>query len=272
MDAIIGWIGGKRLLRKVIAPYVPKDITGYIEPFGGAAWMLLYKEKWGDLEVYNDLDNRLVNLFLQVKYHPDELIKELDWLVASRKLFGDILKQEGLTEIQRAARFIFLITRSFGSKGDSFGTSQKRGTSSMYNRLERIKELHRRLDMVIIENLSYEKVIDKYDTKSNFFYCDPPYMLGYTYENSKQFSHEELCKKLKGIKGRFILSYDDNPDVLKLYKDFDIKHVTRTKGINRKEGKSEFNEVIIANFDLVESEQENSKIKTKTSKDIRGLS
>ena len=67
-------------------------------------------------------------------------------------------------------------------------------------------------------------------------------------------------------------SYDDNPDVLKLYKDFDIKHVTRTKGINRKEGKSEFNEVIIANFDLVESEQENSKIKTKTSKDIRGLS
>ena len=41
--------------------------------------MLLYKEKWGYLEVYNDLDHRLVNLFLQVKYHPDELIKELDW-------------------------------------------------------------------------------------------------------------------------------------------------------------------------------------------------
>jgi site-specific DNA-adenine methylase len=151
---------------------------------------------------------------------------------------------------QRAARFMFLITRSFGSKGDSFGTSQKRGTSSMYNRLERIKELHRRLDMVIIENLSYEKVIEKYDTKSNFFYCDPPYMLGYTYENSKQFSHEDLCAKLKKIKGRFILSYDDNPEVLKLYKGFDIKHVTRTKGINRKVGKSEFNEVIIANFPL----------------------
>ncbi len=272
MDAIIGWIGGKRLLRKVIAPYVPKDIKGYIEPFGGAAWMLLYKDKWGDLEVYNDLDNRLVNLFMQVKYHPDELIKELDWLVASRKLFGDILKQEGLTEIQRAARFMFLITRSFGSKGDSFGTSQKRGTSSMYNRLERIKELHKRLDMVIIENLSYEKVIDKYDTKSNFFYCDPPYMLGYTYENSKQFSHEALRDILKSIKGRFILSYDDNPEVLKLYKGYDIKHVTRTKGINRKEGKSEFNEVIIANFDLIESEMENSKLKANTSKDIRGLS
>jgi len=40
--------------------------------------------------------------------------------------------------------------------------------------------------------------------------------------------------------------------VLKLYKGYDIKHVTRTKGINRKEGKSEFNEVIIANFKLEE--------------------
>ncbi len=67
---------------------------------------------------------------------------------------------------------MYLITCSFSSKGDSFGTSQKRGTSSMYNRLKRIKELHKRLDMVIIENLSYEQVIDKYDTRSNFFYCD----------------------------------------------------------------------------------------------------
>ncbi len=250
MDAIIGWIGGKRLLRKTISQYVPNDITGYIEPFGGAAWMLLLKDRWADLEVYNDLDYRLVNLFLQVKYHPDELIRELDYMVASRKLFGEIMKQEGLTEIQRAARFMFLITRSFGSKGDSFGTSQKRGTSSMYNRLDRIKELHKRLDMVIIENLSYEKVIEKYDTKSNFFYCDPPYMVGYTYDNSKQFSHADLHKQLKNIKGRFILSYDDNPDVLKLYKGYHIKHVTRTKGINRKEGKSEYNEVIIANFPL----------------------
>jgi len=99
----------------------------------------------------------------------------------------------------------------------------------------------------------YNQVIDKHDTKTNFFYCDLPYMLGYIYENSKQFSHEALRDILKSVKGRFILSYDDNPEVLKLYKGFDIRHVTRTKGINRKEGKSEFNEVIIANFPLEES-------------------
>ena len=60
--------------------------------------------------------------------------------------------------------------------------------------------------------------------------------------------------------------------MLKLYKGYDIKHVTRTKGINRKEGKSEFNEVIIANFDLIETDLDNAKPKIKTTKDIRGIS
>jgi len=252
MDALIAWIGGKRLLRKEIAKYVPTDITGFIEPFGGVAWVMLYKERWATLEVYNDLDNRLVNLFMQVKFHPEELIRELDMMVTSRKLFMDIMKQEGLTEIQRAARFMYLISRSFGGKGDSFGTSQKQGTSSLFNRIDRIRELHKRLDRVIIENLSYEQLITKYDTKANFFYCDPPYMTGYTYDNSKQFSHTDLHKYLSNLKGRFILSYDDVPEVHELYKGYHIKHVTRIKGINRKEGKNEYNEVLIANFPLVE--------------------
>nr|MDD3551988.1 hypothetical protein [Methanothrix soehngenii] len=81
---------------------------------------------------------------------------------------------------------------------------------------------------------------------------------------------EALCKKLKSIKGRFILSYDDNPEVLKLYKGYDIKHVTRTKGINRKEGKSDFKEVIIANFDLIDIDQEATK--AKPTREIRGIS
>ena len=98
-------------------------------------------------------------------------------------------------------------------------------------------------------------------------------MLGYTYENSKQFSHEALRDILKSIKGRFILSYDDNPEVLKLYKGYDIKHVTRTKGINRKEGKSDFKEVIIANFDLVDIDQDTETPKTKArTKELRGIS
>ncbi len=213
---------------------------------------MLFRERWAGLEVYNDLDNRLVNLFLQVKYHPEELIRELDLMLASRKLFYDVMKQEGFTEIQRAARFLWLITRSFGGKGDSFGTSQKQGVSSLQNRIERVRELSLRLDRVVIENLDYAELIRKYDHPANFFYCDPPYTTGYTYANSKRFSHEALRDVLGKVKGRWILSYDDNPLVHELYKGFEMKQVTRAKGINRKEGKMDYAEVIIANFPLEE--------------------
>lgn len=250
MDALIGWIGGKRLLRKTISQLIPADIDAYVEPFGGAAWVMLYKERWADLEVYNDLDDRLVNLFLQVKYHPDELIKELSMTLASRSLFYRIIKQEGLTEIQKAARFMFLISRSFGGKGEHFGTSKKQGASSLYNRLERIKQLNKRLDRVIIENLSYEQVFEKYDAPNNLFYCDPPYVTGCTYSISKHFDHQLLRDALGKLKGKFVLSYDDCPEVLKLYEGYPLMHVSRVKGINRKEGKSDYAEVIITNYPI----------------------
>ena len=75
--SLLNWVGGKRLLRKRIAPLVPTDIQSYIEPFGGAGWVLFYKDRWADLEIYNDLDGRLVNLFRIVKYHPNALKEEL---------------------------------------------------------------------------------------------------------------------------------------------------------------------------------------------------
>lgn len=250
MDSVIGWIGGKRLLRKEIAKHVPEDIRAYIEPFGGAGWVLLYKDRWAPLEVYNDLDGRLVNLFLQVKYHPDELIRELTLMLTSRDLFGRLLSQPGLTEIQRDARFLFIISRSFGGKGESFAISQSQAPASLQNRLERIKQLHLRLDQVVVENLDFAELIARYDRPTTFFYCDPPYTTGYTYENSKQFSHERLREVLGQVKGQWILSYDDHPDVHRLYSGYEIRRVSRVKGINRKSGPSEYAEVLIANFPL----------------------
>ena len=71
MNSCMGWIGGKRLLRKAILERFPTDEVGrYIEVFGGAGWVLFAKEKLpGQLEVYNDIDGNLVNLFRCVKYH-----------------------------------------------------------------------------------------------------------------------------------------------------------------------------------------------------------
>ena len=123
MNSFITWIGGKRLLRKRILAEFPEEGTykRYIEVFGGAGWVLFAKDRHAEMEVYNDVNGQLVNLFRCVKYHPEELQKELDWVLMSRDIFESaIQKVEGLTDIQRAARFWISIKESFGGGLDSF--------------------------------------------------------------------------------------------------------------------------------------------------------
>jgi len=235
---LITWVGGKRLLRKRICELIPKNIKSYIEPFGGGGWVLFAKEKHATLEVYNDLDNRLTNLFKIVKYHPQALIDELRFCFNSRLQFKEFLNSTPRTEIQAAAKFIYLLHHSFGGKGSTYGTGidGEKAAKSCFNLLDRINLISKRLDKVYIENLSFDELIPKYDTENAFFYCDPPYTqgIGYITGNAKTFNHELLRDILKDIKGRFVLSYDDSEKVRELYKDFDIIPVTRQKGINGK--------------------------------------
>ena len=130
MESFIGWIGGKRALRRAILERFPDDEVGrYIEVFGGAAWVLFAKEKKANqLEVYNDINGNLVNLFRCVKYHCGELQRELEWMLTSREQFFDCLTQyqaRGLTDIQRAARFFYAVKISFGCDNRTYATSSK---------------------------------------------------------------------------------------------------------------------------------------------------
>ena len=130
MESFIGWIGGKRMLRKAILERFPTDEVGrYVEVFGGAAWVLFAKEKKANqLEVYNDINSNLVNLFRCVKYHCGELQREMEWMLTSREQFFDCLAQgqgRGLTDIQRAARFFYTVKISFGCDNRTYATSSK---------------------------------------------------------------------------------------------------------------------------------------------------
>lgn len=160
MDSLITWIGGKRLLREKISALIPTGINTYVEPFGGAGWVLFYKDRHAEVEVYNDKDQRLVNLFKIAKYHPEALEKETELLLHSRQMFKEYLSQEGLTDVQRAARFFYLVKRSFGGKASHFGTSAKSNPAkSNENMLAAIMRIAHRLDRVIIENLDYKKYL-----------------------------------------------------------------------------------------------------------------
>ena len=259
--SLINWVGGKRLLRKTIEPLIPKDIKSYIEPFGGGGWILFYKDKWADLEIYNDLDSRLVNLFRIVKYHPNAFKEEFNYLLGSREIFFQFMNSTPITDIQKAVQFYYLITRSFGGKGNTFGTvkcSSGGACKSLKNVPEKIDAIHKRLDKVMIENRDFETLIKQYDFEDAFFYCDPPYSqaCGYDVTSTKDFDHERLREVLGNIKGRFLLSYDDSPKIRELYKGFEMIEVERLNGINNRSDvenrKKIFRELLIANYPIKE--------------------
>lgn len=252
MESCIGWIGGKRLLRKAILERFPSDEVGrYIEVFGGAGWVLFGKEKIpGQLEVYNDLNGNLVNLFRCVKYHCGEVQKELEWLLTSREQFFDCLAQldvRGLTDIQRAARFFYSVKISFGCDQRTYATSAK----SIDNAAEYLEKVKLRLKGVNIEHRDFEPLIKTYDRKNALFYLDPPYVgtEGYYDCSFGADDHQRLRTILEGIKGRFILSYNDCPMVRELYAGYRIEDISRAATLaGNGNNKEQFAEVIIRNF------------------------
>ncbi|MHC1722426.1 MAG: DNA adenine methylase [Aminipila sp.] len=250
MDSFIGWIGGKKLLRKEIINLFPKDYERYVEVFGGAGWVLFGKEyETKQLEVFNDVNSNLINIYRCIKYHCEELQRELEWLVDSREQFfyfrRQIECQIGLTDIQRAARYLYIIKYSFCNDRKSFATNSK----NMSRTIELMHDVKKRLSRVVIENKDFQNLIKVYDRQGALFYLDPPYVETEKYYDG-EFTledHIRLRDTLKNIKGKFILSYNNCEFIRNLYKEFIIVDVSRSNCMSNKE-KSVFKEVIIKNY------------------------
>ncbi len=82
---IIPWLGGKRRLAPFILPLFP-DHTCYVEPFAGAAALFFLKEP-SEVEVINDINGELVNLYRVVQHHLEEFVRQFKWALTSRKVF-----------------------------------------------------------------------------------------------------------------------------------------------------------------------------------------
>lgn len=95
--------------------------------------------------------------------------------------------------------------------------------------LEKVKVASERLQQVIIEKQDFEKIINRYDSPNTFFYLDPPYYTKehlYDREDADAFTkHEEMAVLLRKIKGKFLLSYNNESYIKKLYKGFNIETV-----------------------------------------------
>jgi len=124
--------GGKSRMLPTLLPMLAQyQHRCYCEPFCGGAAVLLAKPP-SEHEVLNDIDGEIVNLYRQVKYHVDELLREMQWMIESRQDFDDYKRQPGLTEIQRAARFAYRNFYSFAGDNDSFGVKRIGFTTRSY--------------------------------------------------------------------------------------------------------------------------------------------
>ena len=115
-------------MRSEILAAFPDDVGRYIEVFGGAGWVLFGKDPTRQMEVFNDADGSLINIYRCIKYHPEAVAAELALLPDSREVFFDSAAQtdcRGLTDIQRAARSLYLIKMSFGCDRRTFATAPK---------------------------------------------------------------------------------------------------------------------------------------------------
>lgn len=249
MNSFISWVGGKKLLRSRILQEFPEPGTfgRYVEVFGGAAWLLFARDEHAKMEVYNDVNGQLVNLFRVVKYHPEALQAELDWILTSREQFFDALQEvRGLTDIQRAARFFIAIKESFGTDCRSFAVRPK----DMQKAVDFLRIASDRLRRVVIEQEDFEQLLKTYDRPDALFYLDPPY-----YEAEKYYpdrfqpeDHERLQVALGRIRGRFILSYNDCQPIRELYRGYTTIEVDRSDNLVAKSMTRRYRELIIKNF------------------------
>ena len=265
----------------------PAAFDRYIEVFGGGGWVLFGKPPDPRcMEVYNDYNSNLANLFFCVKKRTGAFLKELGFLpinsrdefcvirnfiekqefdtrflqeeleLAERNLpppayeeMREILQENAeVTDVKRAAAFFKLIRYSYGSGCTSYACQP----FDVRKCFAAIWEASHRLADTVIENKDFEALIRQYDRESAFFYCDPPYFEteGHYAVVFAREDHARLRDALAGCKGKWMVSYNDCSFIRELYDGYPITAVSRLNNLAQSyDSGCEYPEVVITNYD-----------------------
>lgn len=270
---LLQYAGGKYYMRDWIINNIPKHVR-FIEVFGGGASLSCFK-KPSKIEVYNDINDHLVNFFRFVRNKPQELFKELFFMPHSRTeyyhLREKIKNDDFKTELEKAVAFFYVNRNSFSGiqKNAIFSIPGRTDRSKLKPFQKKIKDLFvfsKRMKDWIIENRDFEIIIDKYDTENTFFYCDPPYYkvdVGY-YKDFTAEDHVRLAKRLNSseFKGKFMLSYNNNEKIRELYSQHFIKekkYRTYLNYVKQVKNRQFRIELLIMNYDINKLDRFNKK-------------
>jgi DNA adenine methylase len=237
----MSYIGGKSRIGKWIVPFYSQEMETYVETFGGMFWCFFNMdlERYPNLKkvVYNDFNPLNYNLFRCVQ-NPTELQRALDSIpvqqvgtsvtdISYRNRFVEYqteLFSSGFTinypDYEIAAKYAYVLTQVFsGSKPETSSFIDLKGKYrskylSFRDKLSKPAWIAHFDKITHVENMDFADVITKYDSKSTYVYLDPPYWKTENYYNNHDFDrgdHERLANTIKGMEGKFSLSYYDFP-------------------------------------------------------------
>ncbi len=255
------WLGGKsRLAAGIVARIEAIPHTAYAEPFAGMGGVFLRRTRRPKAEILNDVNGEIANLFRVLQKHYVAFVEMIRWRLSTREEFERLRATDPgtLTDLERAARFLYIQRLVFGGQTRGvFGVCpQGPARFDVTKLVPMLEDLHGRLAGVTIENLDYKDFVRRYDRPGTLFYLDPPYYgcekdYGKSIFGREDFSR--LAALLKDLKGRFILSLNDRPEVREIFSGFKIERVKTTYSVGRKERGKQRGEVLIM-----------SKIKSKS--------
>lgn len=222
---LLRWHGGKWKLAPWIISHFPPHRT-YVEPFGGAASVLLRKPR-AYAEVYNDTWRVAVDVFRCARDPAlaAELERRLRLTPFARDEFKGAYIVEGDDMVERARKAIVRSFMGFGSASTNgeyltgFRASSRRsGTTpalDWQHYPDLVQSFTERLQGVVIENKDYSEVIEQHDHEDSLIYCDPPYPhetrnmrrgnAAYAHEFTRA-DHEHLAEQLHVCAGMVAVS------------------------------------------------------------------
>lgn len=251
------WLGGKKRLHPTIIERIEAiPHKTYCEPFIGMGGVFLRRRFRPKLEVANDRNGEIVNLFRILQRHLPQLMDVMRFGIASRRDFERLRETDPstLTDLERAARFLYLQRLAFGGQVTGvFGVAPQHAPRFSLSRLEPILEAaHERLEGVVFECLDWTDVIARYDTADMLFYLDPPYFGGEDDYGKGIFDREQygrMADQLAAIKGAFVLSINDVPAIRECFGRFHLDTVRLTYTVSEGTGK-QAQELIVSNREI----------------------
>lgn len=252
-----GYQGGKRnLARRICAIVERTEHDGYAEPFVGMGGIFLRRSARPKAEVINDISGDVANFFRVLQEHYPYFIDMLRWRLASRNEFQRLvgLDPDRLTDLQRAARFLYLQRLAFGGKvkGRTFGVAHRASNFNITRLEPMLADIHDRLSGVVIEQLPFDKFIPRYDRPGMLFYLDPPYFGcegDYGADVFGRADFTRIAELMRGARAKFLLSINDTPEVREIFAAFSMRAVETTWTIGTKETRAgRVGELLISNF------------------------